>query len=159
MTNATRRLTCGYADMLDMGVYDLSYNRGRRTNPKLNIVLNPKKMLNKILVLSILMTTTLGPTYAYAVSVHKQDMWKIYLHMKVVSDKQYRCVSRLWYLESRWNNKSKNSRSTAYGIAQVLGTKTSDPYKQIDAGLKYIAHRFNNDGCKALAYHLKHGHY
>jgi hypothetical protein len=126
---------------------------------KLRASIKTPKIINKILVLIIFIITNLSPTYAYGLSAHKQDMWKIYLHMKVVSDKQYRCVSRLWYLESRWNNKSKNSRSTAYGIAQVLGTKTSDPYKQIDAGLKYIAHRFNNDGCKALAYHLKHGHY
>ena len=155
----TRRKEWSHAYPIDKGSSMNRYWAPPRTTPKYDGFLKTPKIINKILVLIIFIITNLSPSYAYAVSVHKQDMWKIYLHMKVVSDKQYRCVSRLWYLESRWNNKSKNSKSTAYGIAQVLGTKTSDPYKQIDAGLKYIAHRFNNDGCKALAYHLKHGHY
>lgn len=81
------------------------------------------------------------------------------MHNRVVNEKQYNCINKLWTIESHWNNKSKNKRSTAYGIAQVLGTKTSDPFKQIDAGLKYIGHRYSNDGCKALAHHKKVGHY
>lgn len=126
---------------------------------KLRASIKTPKIINKILVLIIFTITNLSHPYAYAVSTHSQDTWKIYLHLKVVSDKQYNCINRLWYLESRWNNKADNRKSTAYGIAQVLGTKTSDPFKQIDLGLKYIKHRFNNDGCKALNYHLKHGHY
>lgn len=136
-----------------------TYSSGRRTHPNLNTSLTPSKILNKILVLSIFIITLLGHSYAYAASTYSQDRWKLYMHMKVVSDKQYVCISRLWYLESRWNNKSNNNKSSAYGIAQVLDTKSNDPYKQIDAGLRYIAHRYNNDGCKALAHHNKHGYY
>lgn len=154
----TRRKYNLHAAPIDKGVYAGSYKRGATTHPKLKTSLTPKKMLNKILVLSILITS-LGQTYAYAVSAYSQDRWKLYLHMKVINHDQYICISRLWYLESRWNNKSKNNKSTAYGIAQVLGTKTSDPYKQIDAGLSYIASRFKSDGCKALAHHNKHGYY
>ena len=126
---------------------------------KLRKSIKTPKIINKTMVLIIFIITSLSPTYAYAVSTYSQDRWKLYLHTKVISDKQYNCINRLWYLESRWNNRADNHKSTAYGIAQVLGTKTSDPFNQIDAGLKYIAHRFNNDGCKALAYHNKHGHY
>jgi hypothetical protein len=126
---------------------------------KLKTKIKTPKIINKILVLIIFIITNLGQPYAYAVSTHSQDTWKIYLHLKVVSDKQYNCINRLWYLESRWNNKSDNRKSTAYGIAQVLGTRTSDPFKQIDLGLKYIKHRFKNDGCKALAHHNKLGYY
>ena len=126
---------------------------------KLRASIKTPKILNKILVLSIFIITTLGPTYAYAVSTYSQDRWKLYLHMKVVSDKQYLCINRLWYLESRWNNRADNRTSTAYGIAQVLGTKTNDPYKQIDLGLKYLKHRYKSDGCKALNHHYKNGWY
>ena len=159
MTNATRRLTWGFVQMLDMGVYDESYNQGRKDTLNEKHVFNPKKILNKILVFSIFITLTNGHSSAYAASTYSQDIWKLYMHNRVVNEKQYNCINKLWTIESHWNNKSKNKRSTAYGIAQVLGTKTSDPFKQIDAGLKYIGHRYSNDGCKALAHHKKHGHY
>jgi hypothetical protein len=126
---------------------------------KLKTKIKTPKIINKILVLIIFIITNLGQPYAYAVSTYSQDRWKLYLHTKVISDKQYVCISRLWYLESRWNNRADNRKSTAYGIAQVLDTKTNDPFKQIDAGLRYIKHRYKGDGCKALAHHNKHGYY
>lgn len=155
----TRRQKHLYAHPIDTGCIVDTHNPGRNSHPNLNTSLTPSKILNKILVLSIFITTSLGQSYAYAASTYSQDRWKLYMHMKVVSDRQYVCISRLWYLESRWNNKSDNNKSTAYGIAQVLDTKSSDPYKQIDAGLRYIKHRYNNDGCQALAHHNKHGYY
>ncbi len=126
---------------------------------KLRSSIKTPKILNKILVLSIFIITSLSPTYAYAVSTYDQDRWKLYLHTKVISDKQYVCISRLWYLESRWNNRADNRSSTAYGIAQVLDTKTNNAYKQIDKGLKYIKHRYKGDGCKALEHHYNRGWY
>ena len=52
--------------------------------------------------------------------------------------------------ESSWNPKAQNPTSTAYGLFQFLdqtwsgvgGRKTSDPKKQIEYGLKYIAQRY-----------------
>ena len=126
---------------------------------KLRSSIKTPKILNKILVLSIFIITSLGHPYAYAVSTYDQDRWKLYLHTKVISDKQYVCISRLWYLESRWNNRADNRKSTAYGIAQVLDTKTNNGYRQIDAGLKYIKHRYKGDGCKALEHHYNRGWY
>jgi hypothetical protein len=155
----TRRLTCGFTQMLDMGVYDESYNRGQEDTLNERTVFNPRKMLNKILVVSILIAVTNGHSSAYAASTYSQDRWKLYLHNRVIDEKQYNCINKLWTIESHWNNKSNNKKSTAYGIAQVLDTKTSDPYKQIDAGLRYIAHRYKGDGCLALSHHKKVGHY
>jgi LysM repeat protein len=62
---------------------------------------------------------------------------------------QFNCLVALWGKESGWNPNAQNPRSTAYGIAQFLdstwaGTgiaKTSDGYRQIDAGLIYINNR------------------
>ena len=159
MTNATRLVTWGFVNVLDKVCIVDTHSSGRNTHPNLNISLTPSKILNKILVLSIFITLTNGHSSAYAASTYSQDIWKLYMHNRVVNEKQYNCINKLWTIESHWNNKSKNRRSTAYGIAQVLGTKTSDPFKQIDAGLKYIGHRYSNDGCKALAHHKKHGHY
>jgi hypothetical protein len=59
---------------------------------------------------------------------------------------QFGCLQNLWGKESDWNPDAHNPASTAYGIPQLLdstwaGTgiaKTSDGFRQIDAGLVYI---------------------
>ena len=88
----------------------------------------------------------------------EKDYYKLYSHTKVLSAKQYLCLLQLWERESHWNPTANNKRSSAYGIPQLLKLKTTDPYKQIDLGLKYISHRYGTP-CKALAHHLKVGHY
>ena len=97
---------------------------------------------------------------AYAINNNdiEKEKYKLYSHIKLTNNRQYLCLEKLWYLESKWNYRADNKRSSAYGIPQLLKLKTNDPYKQIDAGLKYIAHRYGTP-CKALAYHLKTGHY
>ena len=87
------------------------------------------------------------------------DLYKLYAHMQVVSDKQYRCLVTLWTLESKWSPVSRNAKSSAYGIPQLLKMKETNPYKQIDLGIKYINHRYQGDTCKALAAHKKRGSY
>ena len=51
-----------------------------------------------------------------------------------------------------------NKKSTAFGIPQILGLKEKNPMKQIDLGLKYIAHRYETP-CAAWAHWMKHKHY
>ena len=68
------------------------------------------------------------------------------------SGSEFTCLENLWGKESGWNPNAQNPSSTAYGIAQFLdstwaGTgiaKTSDGYRQIDAGLIYIENRFGS---------------
>ena len=99
-------------------------------------------------------------TNAYASTNYNKEIEKylLYSHIKLTNHKQYLCLEQLWYLESKWNYRADNKRSSAYGIPQLLKLKTKDPYKQIDLGLIYIAKRYGTP-CKALAYHKKHGHY
>jgi hypothetical protein len=109
-------------------------------------------------LLAALCIATAIPT-AQAKDNKEIELYKLYTHMKLGNDKQYRCVVTLWRLESQWNHKAANKRSSARGIPQLLKMTETNPYKQIDLGLKYIDHRYDGDGCKALAYHMKHGHY
>ena len=88
----------------------------------------------------------------------EKEKYKLYSHIKLTNHRQYLCLEQLWYLESRWNPRADNKQSTAYGIPQLLKLKTKDPYKQIDAGINYIANRYGTP-CKALTYQLKTGHY
>ena len=62
---------------------------------------------------------------------------------------EWNALDKLWTKESGWNHLAQNPTSTAYGIPQFLdstwatvgGTKTSDPRKQIQYGIKYIQQR------------------
>jgi hypothetical protein len=108
-----------------------------------------------IALTALLSITSITTANAYDPNV---EAYKLYSHMKLLNDKEYRCLVVLWRMESQWNPKAKNSKSSAYGIPQLLKMTERNPYKQIDLGLKYIVKRYGNP-CKALDHHKKVGHY
>ena len=79
---------------------------------------------------------------------------------------EFGCLENLWGKESGWNPNAQNPSSTAYGIPQFLdstwaGTgiaKTSDGYRQIDAGLIYIDERYGSP-CGAWSHSQSTGWY
>ena len=107
---------------------------------------------------SSLVIASINNAYAINNNDIEKEKYKLYSHIKLTNHRQYLCLEKLWTRESQWNPLADNKHSTAYGIPQLLKLKTKDPYKQIDAGLKYISHRYGTP-CKALAFHLKTGHY
>ncbi len=108
-----------------------------------------------LVLLAVLCVIGITPAKAYNPNV---ESYKLYAHMKLLDDKQYRCLVTLWRMESQWLPTAKNKKSSAYGIPQLLKMTERNPYKQIDLGLKYIAHRYGNP-CNALDHHKKVGHY
>lgn len=101
----------------------------------------------------------LGMTKSEAQEISKNvEMYKIYTHIKLMNAKEYRCIELLWNAESHWNPKANNKKSSAYGIPQLLKLKETNPYLQIDLGLKYIEKRYGST-CKAWARHKAVGHY
>lgn len=79
----------------------------------------------------------------------------------------WKCLDRLWQLESGWNELAKNRRSGAYGIPQALpGNKMAamgrnwkkNPEVQIKWGSSYIKSRYKSP-CKALAFMERRGWY
>ena len=113
------------------------------------------ELLGQSIALTALLSIT-GITTATAYD--PVESYKLYAHMKLLDDKQYRCLVTLWRLESNWSPTAKNKKSTAFGIPQLLKMTETNPYKQIDLGLKYISYRYGNP-CIALAHHKKVGHY
>ena len=107
---------------------------------------------------SSLVIASINNAYAINNNDIEKEKYKLYSHIKLTNSRQYLCLEKLWTRESQWNPRADNKRSSAYGIPQLLKLKTKDPYLQIDAGLKYIAHRHGTP-CKALAFHKKHGYY
>jgi hypothetical protein len=82
------------------------------------------------------------------------ELYKLFAHMQVGNDKQYRCLVELWHKESRWSPIADNPKSTAFGIPQLLKMTERNPYKQRELGLKYIQHRHRTP-CLALEHHKK----
>jgi hypothetical protein len=100
-------------------------------------------------------------TPAYALNTPKEiEIYKLYTHIKLGNHKEYMCVNKLWTKESNWNPLSKNKKSSAKGIPQLLKLTTNDPYLQIDLGIKYLRSRYKNGGgCEALNFFLTKGYY
>jgi hypothetical protein len=71
---------------------------------------------------------------------------------------QYVCLTRLWGKESAWNHKADNPHSSAFGIAQMLKEKAKHPKPQIDNGLRYIKHRYEQP-CTAWNWWKRHRWY
>ena len=87
------------------------------------------------------------------------DAYKIYAHIKVGNYKEFVCLEKLWTKESNWRYKAKNKHSSAYGIPQLLNMKETNPYKQIDLGLRYIDKRYKGDACAAWQHWRSKGWY
>ncbi|WP_181272836.1 phage tail tape measure protein [Brevibacterium oceani] len=83
-----------------------------------------------------------GPVKTMAKDMLKQMGW----------EDQFGDLNWLLTRESGWNPKAQNPTSTAYGLFQFLnstwgsvgGSKTSDPRKQLEYGLKYIQQRYGD---------------
>ncbi len=98
-------------------------------------------------------------TPANAVEINQIDKYKIYIHLKVMNYKEFRCIERLWTKENRlWDPYAKNPKSSAFGIPQLLKLKETNPYVQMDLGYKYIVHRHKTP-CNAFAFHDRKGWY
>lgn len=69
-------------------------------------------------------------------------------------DKKERgCVYKIFMKESKFDHLAKNQQgSSAYGIAQMLGEKSTDPAVQILRAYRYIEHRYGTP-CKAWLHH------
>ncbi|MGY1637418.1 lytic transglycosylase domain-containing protein [Geodermatophilus sp. SYSU D00742] len=99
-------------------------------------------------------------------SAAPRGSFKEYAMSKVGSAQQFSCLENLWGKESGWNPNAQNPTSTAYGIPQFLNStwagtgiaKTSDGYRQIDAGLIYIENRYGSP-CGAWAHSQAHNWY
>jgi hypothetical protein len=101
-----------------------------------------------------------------ASSAAPKGSFKDYAMAKVGGAEQFSCLEKLWGKESGWNPNAQNPTSTAYGIPQFLDStwkstgiaKTSDGYRQIDAGLIYIENRYGSP-CGAWAHSQSTGWY
>jgi len=72
--------------------------------------------------------------------------------------REWVCLKSLWTAESRFDSKSDNPRSSAFGIAQRLREKDRRAEIQILHGLRYIELRYRTP-CRSWAFFSKHRYY
>ena len=114
---------------------------------------------NRVLVVAgVLCLNVVMTAYPSKAVNNTVEIYKLYAHTKLLNAKEFHCVNLLWTKESQWNPRSDNKHSTAFGIPQLLKMKETNPFKQIDLGLRYIYHRYSTP-CKAWEFFKKKGHY
>lgn len=86
------------------------------------------------------------------------DHLKLYSHSRIINYQEFQCFNKIITKESRWNYLAKNG--SHYGLGQMRSTwyRDLDPYRQIDATLKYITNRYGSN-CKAWAFHQERNYY
>ena len=120
------------------------------------------------------LSTPLKPAKALPATSHVslvEDL-KAYAKARYKADEiQTSCLNTLWTMESHWNYRArggKTSLGNAYGIAQALPASKmkvsgvdymTNPYTQIEWGLKYLKERYKGRACWALKHELNKGWY
>ena len=86
------------------------------------------------------------------------DHLKLYSHSRIINYQEFQCFNRIITKESRWNYLAKNG--SHYGLGQMRSKhyRDLDPYRQIDATIKYITNRYQTP-CKAWAFHQQRNYY
>jgi hypothetical protein len=89
------------------------------------------------------------PSPTWADTQSSKDRFKLYLHTRVIKDKQYQCAYNLYMKESKFDSRAVNG--SHYGIPQLRNKKLKnlDGYTQIDWGIRYITHRYKGNYCLA----------
>jgi hypothetical protein len=69
---------------------------------------------------------------------------------------QYKCISTLYYHESRWSHTAYNRSSGTAGIPQgkSVWLRSASPIEQVKWGISYIENRYQTP-CNALAHFRK----
>jgi len=160
MSHKKRRLTCGYANVLDTGVYSESY-KASGIRPKNERTGHSKiPVITEILVVITSLLTN-GQSSAYAALTTSQQIsnYKLYAHNKIFDADQYECYTQLINRESHWNPKVHNNKGH-YGMVQGQSKwlSTVDAYQQIDWSINYIQHRYKSV-CLALKHSISKGWY
>jgi hypothetical protein len=82
-----------------------------------------------------------------------------YLNALGYNDNHIKCAITLWTRESRLDHLADNKRSSAYGIAQLLGERSSQPELQVLHAIRYVEHRYSGSFCRALNHSDRRGWY
>ena len=86
------------------------------------------------------------------------DHLKLYAHSRILDYKEFQCFNKIITKESRWNYLARNGSHFGLGQMRSKHYRDLDPFRQIDATLKYITNRYGSN-CKAWAFHQERNYY
>jgi hypothetical protein len=117
--------------------------------------INKKRLQLLLLISSLVAPIGANPAIAASYSV---DHLKLYAHSRLLDYKEFQCFHAIITKESRWSYKARNG--SHYGLGQMRSTwyRDLDPYRQIDATIKYITKRYKTP-CKAWAFHHQRNYF
>jgi hypothetical protein len=127
-------------------------------NEVLSNNLEKKKKINKkwlLLIVSLLAPIGANPAYSAAYSI---DHLKLYAHSRILDYKEFQCFNRIITKESRWSYTARNGSHWGLGQMRSKHYGTLDPFRQIDASLRYITNRYGTP-CKAWDFHQQRNYY
>jgi hypothetical protein len=114
------------------------------------------RLMGKVYALTALLSIT-SITNATATS-YSIDHLKLYAHSRIIVYKEFQCFNKIITKESRWLYTARNG--SHYGLGQMKSKhyRDLDPYRQIDATLRYVTIRYQTP-CKAWAFHQQRNYY
>jgi hypothetical protein len=86
------------------------------------------------------------------------DHLKLYAHSRILDYKEFQCFNRIITKESRWSYTARNGSHRGLGQMRSEHYGNLDPYRQIDATLRYVSKRYGTN-CKAWAFHQERNYY
>ena len=86
------------------------------------------------------------------------DHLKLYAHSRILDYKEFQCFNKIITKESRWSYVAKNGSHFGLGQMRSKHYRDLDPFRQIDATLRYITKRYQTP-CKAWAFHIERNYY
>lgn len=119
------------------------------------IKINKKKSILVFIASALIAPLGANPAHSANYSI---DHLKLYAHSRILDYKEFQCFNKIITKESRWSYRAKNG--SHFGLGQMRSThyRDLDPFRQIDATLKYITKRYQTP-CKAWAWHIERNWY
>ena len=129
-----------------------------RQNEVLSVLKDKKIKIKKRLVfIGSALIALQGADTALAAN-YSIDHLKLYSHSRILDYKEFQCFNKIITKESRWSYTARNG--SHYGLGQMRSKhyRDLDPFRQIDASLRYITNRYQTP-CKAWAFHQERNYY
>ena len=128
-----------------------------RQNETLSIVKDKKIKIKRLMLVGWLIIAVQGADTA-AAAKYSVDHLKLYAHSRILNWVEFQCFNKIITKESKWSYTARNG--SHYGLGQMRSKhyRDLDPYRQIDATIRYNVKRYGNQ-CNAWAFHQLKGYY
>ena len=114
------------------------------------------RVVGKVYAIAALVSITSIPVSHSA--TYSADHLKLYAHSRILDYKEFQCFNKIITKESRWSYTAKNGSHFGLGQMKSKHYRDLDPFRQIDATLKYITIRYQTP-CKAWAFHQQRNYF